>query len=152
MRHHSCRPPPSPVGNGSLMTALDAGCVRTLWSLSHTYALVKGHASFENVFTPLFSFSSYFCSFHTFLPVHNIPQAFPFIKLPSINHDLHLHLSGFSPLRKSLPPQPRFSASPAVPHYHRPSSTVPGRPPLSWAHMSHPVGPAVQPKDGRPAL
>ena len=38
----------------------------------------------------------------SFLPAHNFPQAFPFIKLSSINHDHHLHLTGFSPLRKIL--------------------------------------------------
>jgi len=37
---------------------------------------------------------------HTFLPVHNFPQVFPSTKLSSISHDFHLHLSGFSPLRK----------------------------------------------------
>ena len=41
-----------------------------------------------------------FFPLHTFLPVHNFPQAFPLIKLLSINHDPHLHSSGFSPLRK----------------------------------------------------
>ena len=56
--------------------------------------------------------------------------------------------------------------SPAVPHRPRPSFTIPGRPhpfpavlnrprpsiPLPRTNMSHPVGPAVLPKDGRPAL
>jgi len=37
---------------------------------------------------------------HTFLPVHRFPRVFPSTKLSSINHDSHLHLSGFSPLRK----------------------------------------------------
>jgi len=57
-----------------------------------------------NVFTPLvfLSFSPYHTSTHTFLPAHNLPQAFPFIKLSSINHDHHLHSSGFSPLHKIL--------------------------------------------------
>jgi len=50
----------------------------------------------------LFFFPSYLSSLHTILPVHNFPQAIPFIKLSSINHDPHLHLSGFSPLRKIL--------------------------------------------------
>jgi len=50
------------VGNGSLMAALDAGCARTLWPQRHTYALVKGCASSENVFTPLV-----FLSFSPFL-------------------------------------------------------------------------------------
>jgi len=39
-------------------------------------------------------------SLHTFLPLPNFPQVFPSTKLSSINHDPHLHLSGFSPLRK----------------------------------------------------
>ena len=53
--------------------------------------------------------------------------------------------------------------SPAVLNSPRPSSPIPGRPdsspavpsrpsPLSCTNMSHPVGPAVLPKDGRPAL
>ena len=56
--------------------------------------------------------------------------------------------------------------SPTVPHRPRPSFTIPGRPrpspavlnrprpsiPLPCTNMSHPVGPAVLPKDGRPAL
>ena len=46
-----------------------------------------------------FSFLHTF-SQHTFLPVHNFPHVFPSTKLSSINHDSHLHLSGFSPLRK----------------------------------------------------
>ena len=35
------------------MAALDAGCARTLWPQRHTYALVKGCASSEIIFTPL---------------------------------------------------------------------------------------------------
>jgi len=46
----------SATGNGSLMAALDAGYVHTLWPLRHTYALVKGRASSENVFTLFFFF------------------------------------------------------------------------------------------------
>ena len=53
--------------------------------------------------------------------------------------------------------------SPAVLNSPRPSSPISGRPdsspavssrpsPLSCTNMSHPVGPAVLPKDGRPAL
>jgi len=38
---------------------------RTLWSLGHTYALVKGRASSENGFTPLV-----FLSFTPFLASH----------------------------------------------------------------------------------
>jgi len=49
-----------------------------------------------------FSFLHTFSSPHTFLPVHNFPQVLPSTKLSSINHDSHLHLSGFSPLRKIL--------------------------------------------------
>ena len=90
------------VGNGTLMAALDAGCARTLWPLTHTFALAKGRASSENVSTPLIFLPSYLRSLHTFLPVCNLPQAFPLIELSSINHDIHLHLSGFSPLRKIL--------------------------------------------------
>ena len=47
-----------------------------------------------------FSFLHTVSSQHIFLPVHNFPQVFPSTKLSSINHDSHLHLSGFSPLRK----------------------------------------------------
>ena len=54
-------------------------------------------------------------------------------------------------------------SSPAVPHSPRPSSPFPSRPPpsptvphspylLPCTNMSHPVGPAVLPKDGRPPL
>ena len=50
--------------------------------------------------TTCFSFLHIFSTQHTFLPVHNFPQVFPSTKLSSINHDSHLHLSGFSPLRK----------------------------------------------------
>ena len=47
-----------------------------------------------------FSFLHIFSTQHIFLPVHNFPQVFPSTKLSLINHDSHLHLSGFSPLRK----------------------------------------------------
>ena len=56
-----------------------------------------------------FSFLHTISSQHTFLPVHNFPQVFPSTKLSSINHDSHLHLSGFTPLRKI----------PSVNHYFR---------------------------------
>jgi len=95
------------VGNGSLMAALDSGYARTPWPQSHMYALVKGRASSKNVFTPLVFFPSHLFSRHTFLPVHNFPQALLSIKLSSINHDLHLHVSGSSP-----PPK-----TPTVNHY-----------------------------------
>ena len=46
--------------------------------------------------------------------------------------------------------------SPAVLTHLQPSSPVPGRPlpsiPLPCTNMSHPVGPAVLPEDGGPAL
>jgi len=147
-----------------LTAALGAGCARSLWLQGHTYALAKGRASSENVFTPLvfvslspflathlpsctasfakpsligrylskilgqlmyrykhlhFRFSADTCT-STFVTanifpwyllihenfaneaVHNFPQVFPSTKLSSINHDSHLHLSGFSPLRKIL--------------------------------------------------
>jgi len=85
------------------MAALVAGCARSLWPQRQTYALAEGRASSQNVFHPTcFSFLLTFSSLHTFLPVHNFPQAFPSTKLSSINHDSHLHLSGFSPLRKIL--------------------------------------------------
>jgi len=88
------------------MAALDAGCACTLWPLKHTYAPVKGRASSENCFTPLVFPSflpSYLRSLHTFLPVRNFPQNLPFHQvIININHDLHLHLSGFGPLRKVL--------------------------------------------------
>ena len=35
------------------MAALGAGCARSLWPQRHTYALVKGRVSSQNVFTPL---------------------------------------------------------------------------------------------------
>jgi len=55
------------------------------------------------MFSPLlFSSPSHPSPLHTFLPVNNFPQAFLFIKLSSINHDLHLHLGGFSRLHKTL--------------------------------------------------
>jgi len=41
------------VGNRSVMAALDVGCARTTMPHGYTYALVKGHASYQNVFTPL---------------------------------------------------------------------------------------------------
>jgi len=47
------------------MAALDAGCARSLWPQGHTYALAKGRASSENVFTPLV-----FLSFTAFLASH----------------------------------------------------------------------------------
>jgi len=56
-----------------------------------------------------FSFLHTISSQHTFLPVRNFPQVFPSTKLSSINHDSHLHLSGFTPLRKI----------PSVNHYFR---------------------------------
>jgi len=83
------------------MAALGAGCARSLWPQRHTYALVKGRASSQNVFTPLVFPSD------TPSP-HNTPsflyttfsQVFPSTKLSSINYYSHLHLSGFTPLRK----------------------------------------------------
>ena len=57
-----------------------------------------------------------------------------------------------SPLPSSPMPS-RPPPSPTVLTHHRPSSIVPGRPPpLPCTNMSHPVGPAVLPKDGRPSL
>ena len=56
------------------------------------------------MFSPhLFFFPSHLLARH--LPsckLHNFPQVFPSTKLSSINHDSHLHLSGFSTLRKIL--------------------------------------------------
>ena len=98
IRYHSLWFPFPTVGNGCLMAALGAGCARVLWPQRHTYALWK-------CFHPscfLFFFPSHLSSLHALLPVHNFLQAFPFIKLSSINHDPHLHLSDFSPLRKIL--------------------------------------------------
>ena len=55
------------------------------------------------MFSPhLFFFPSHLSSQLTFLPEHKFPQVFPSTKLSSINHDSHLHLSGFRPLRKIL--------------------------------------------------
>jgi len=47
-----------------------------------------------------FSFRHTISTQHTFLPVHNFSQVFPSTKLSSINYYSHLHLSGFTPLRK----------------------------------------------------
>ena len=49
------------------MAALDAGCARTLSPQKHSYALVKGRASCENVFTP-FVFLSFLLFFASHLP------------------------------------------------------------------------------------
>jgi len=77
--------------------------VPALWPQRHTYTLVKGRASSQKCFHPTcFSFLHTFSSRHTFLPIHNFPQVFPSTKLSSINHDSHLRLSGFSPLRNAL--------------------------------------------------
>ena len=90
------------VGNGSLMAAFGEGCARALWPLRYTYALVKGRASSENVFAPLV-----FLSFLPLLASHlpsctQLFSSLPFRQVITINHDLHLHLSGFSPLRKII--------------------------------------------------
>ena len=93
MRHHSCRPPPSPA------------------VLTHTR-----------------------------------PS-------PTVPHRPHLFPGVPGRPLPSLPILGRPRASPAVLTHHRPSSIVPGRPsPLPCTNISHPVGPAVLPKDGRPAL
>jgi len=83
------------------MAAFDAGCTRTLWPQRHTYALAKGRASPENAFIPLV-----FLSFTPFLATH-LPSCAQLSSRLSfhqviINHDPHLHLSGFGPLRKIL--------------------------------------------------
>jgi len=108
------------------MAALGAGCDCSLWPQGHTYALDKGRASSENVFTPLVFLPSHLPSLHTFLPIHNFPQVFPSTKLSSINHESHFHLSDFRPLHKILTVnhylrKPRFST---VPLYLSPSSSL----------------------------
>jgi len=45
------------VGNHSVMTALDAGCARSTRPHWYAYALAKGRASYQKVFTLLFVIS-----------------------------------------------------------------------------------------------
>jgi len=150
------------------MAALDTGCAHTTRPHWYTYALVKGRASYGNVFTPL-SFSL------PFLPVPSLSSSFffhftsssclSFLQLNRNNYDLHLritqtfclHLSRSSPLLKTLtvnhylrieyfqqsptvpysPLQP--PPSPAVPHYPRLSTIVPGRSLPSPTVFRHPL-------------
>ena len=72
----------------------------------------------------LFSFSSHLRLLHTFLAVHWFPQDFPFHQVVTINHDLHPHLRGFTPLRKILTVNHCLRS----PHFEQ-SLTVPGLPP-----------------------
>ena len=98
------------VGNRSVMAALDTGCACTSRPHWYAYALGKGHASHESVFTSLsffppspFSFSLSF--FHV-----TSPSSLSFLQLNTINYDLHLRIiqtlclrsSCSTPLRKTL--------------------------------------------------
>ena len=93
------------------MAALDAGCAHTSRPHWYTYALVKGHASHENLFTPLSSFLlvlSLSLSFFLFTSLLSLIHSF--LQLITINYDPHLriiqtlclHLYCSTLLRKTL--------------------------------------------------
>ena len=93
------------------MAVLDAGCARTSRPHWCTYALVKGHASHENVFTPLSFFPSSPFSLSlspSFFSLHFLIHSF--LQRITINYDPHLriiqtlcpHLYGSTLLRKTL--------------------------------------------------
>ena len=99
------------VGNRIVMTALDAGCARTTRPHWYAYALVKGRASYETVFTPSASLSFLALSLFLLLPSTSLLSlSHSFHQLNTINYHphpriiqtLYIHLSRSTPLRKTL--------------------------------------------------
>ena len=80
------------VRNSSLMVALGVGDARTLRPQLYAYASAKWRTSYEKLLRPCVSFLPVLISFYSFLPVHIFPQVFPFHRVITINHDLHLRL------------------------------------------------------------
>ena len=104
---------------------------------------------------PLFFFPSRPRSLYTFLPVHNSPQVFPSDQVIAINHDLHLHLSGFTPLCKILTEnhylrsphfQQQFQSSHRVIIYDRPATLFNYRTAAQTRPTQSPLPLSSQPK------
>jgi len=128
----------SAVGNVSLMAATGAGCARTLRPLRHTCALVKERAIWENAFIAVV-FLSFSSSLATYLPSYSQLSLSFFHQVITINHDLHLHLSGFTPLRKILTVN-HCLHSPQLQHPPL-SAAIPGCPPSFFVPLSRESSP-----------
>ena len=61
-----------------------------------------GGQAMEMLSLPMFLLPSCPPSRRNFPPVPNFPQVFPFHQIITIDHDLHLHLCGFTRLPKIL--------------------------------------------------
>ena len=105
------------VRNRSVMAAIDSECARISWLHWYAYALVKGPASYQNVFTPLPFFPSSLSSLSLFLSLHQpfSRHSFHQLELITINHGFHLNfntnLSNPTLVSKTLIFDHYFSAS-----------------------------------------